>query len=181
MAETEPQQPSDTGNDRTHDDDVRHFIEHFALVMTDSGMARMPARVFACVLTEHTGCLTARELSERLQVSPAAISGAVRYLVDLGVLHRQRLPGERVDHYCFGDDQWYDLYTTRDSLLKRWEDAAAGGAELLGHQTPAGKRLAESEEFFRFLREELASLGDRWHERRAKLFPPDPTSRQRTR
>ena len=50
----------------------------FAFLLTESGVPRMPARVFASVLAEDAGALTAAELAERLQVSPAAISGAVR-------------------------------------------------------------------------------------------------------
>ena len=43
----------------------------------------MPARVFAALLIAPDARLTAAELAERLQVSPAAISGAVRYLVQV--------------------------------------------------------------------------------------------------
>ena len=41
----------------------------------------MPARVFSALLATDSGRLTAAELAERLQISPAAVSGAVRYLI----------------------------------------------------------------------------------------------------
>jgi hypothetical protein len=47
-------------------------VEDFALLLTEVGVPRMPARVFACVLCSDSGALTAGELAERLRVSPPA-------------------------------------------------------------------------------------------------------------
>src|SRR6185436_10524901 len=66
------------------------FVERFALLLDEAGMPRMPARVFAAILADDGGRLTARELAERLSVSPAAISGAVRYLTQAGMIERGR-------------------------------------------------------------------------------------------
>ena len=64
-------------------DNGMRFVEDFALLLTETGVPRMPARVFACVLADDSGGLTAADLAERLQVSPAAISGAVRWLMQM--------------------------------------------------------------------------------------------------
>ena len=58
--------------------------EGFASVLAESGLPRMPARVFTALLFCDAGGLTSAELTELLSVSPAAISGAVRYLSQLG-------------------------------------------------------------------------------------------------
>lgn len=144
--------------------DVRRFIERFALLLAEAGMPRMPARVFACVLAEDSGRLTAAELAERLEVSPAAISGAVRYLTQVGMLEREREPGARRDHYRLHDDVWGEMYVSRLGMLERWEQAMAEGAELLGDR-PAGRRMRESQEFFAFVGEELPAMLRRWRER----------------
>ena len=60
---------------------VRRFIERFALDLSEAGMPRMPARAFAAILSAHDGRCTAAALAGALRVSPAAVSGAVRYLV----------------------------------------------------------------------------------------------------
>ena len=57
----------------------------------------MPARVFAALLFCDAGGLTSAELTELRSVSPAAISGAVRYLSQLGFISRDRKPGSRRD------------------------------------------------------------------------------------
>ena len=54
---------------------VRLFVERFAAALAESGLQRMPARVFAALQATDTGRLTAAELAEILQVSPAAVSG----------------------------------------------------------------------------------------------------------
>ena len=146
-------------------DEVRRFVERFAGVLSDGGMARMPARVFARILVEDEGQLTAGEIAERLEVSPAAVSGAVRYLLQVGMLVRTREPGERRDHYRVHDDVWPEMYTQQAALLRRWIETADGGAALLGADSRAGRRLAATRDFFSFMHEELPELLRRWQER----------------
>src|SRR5689334_8994349 len=86
---------------------VLRFIERFAASLTEAGFPKMPARVFAGLLATDSGRLTAAELADLLQVSPAAISGAVRYLAQVNLATREREPGSRRDYYQVHDDVWY--------------------------------------------------------------------------
>ena len=138
------------------------FVEDFALLLGDAGVPRMPARVFACVLADDSGALTAGDLAERLQVSPAAISGAVRWLTQMHLLTRAREPGARRDHYRMRDDQWYEATVFKTAALQRFEDVLAEGVALVGADTPAGRRLEETQEFFAFFRAELPALLERF-------------------
>jgi DNA-binding transcriptional regulator GbsR (MarR family) len=138
------------------------FVEDFAVLLTESGVPRMPARVFACVLAADAEGLTAGELAERLRVSPAAISGAVRWLVQMHLLTRAREPGARRDHYRMRGDQWYEATVFKTAALRRFEDVLAEGVELVGADGPAGQRLRETQEFFAFFRAELPALLERW-------------------
>ena len=155
-------------NDENYERDTRRFVERFGLLLTEAGMPRMASRVFACILAEDEGRLTAAQLSERLEISPAAVSGAVRYLVQVGMIVRGREPGERRDDYRLHDHGWYEVYAYRGEMLRRWEDAMADGVALLGTARPAGRRIAETREFFAFLQEELPAMMERWRERQAK-------------
>jgi hypothetical protein len=47
-------------------------------------------------------------------------------------------------------------------MLERMEDTVAAGVEAIGLDRPGGRRLAETQEFFAFLREELAGILARW-------------------
>jgi DNA-binding transcriptional regulator GbsR (MarR family) len=145
---------------------VRRFIERFALDLAEAGMARMPARVFAALLADDQGRLTAAELAELLRVSPAAISGAVRYLSQIGMVSRGREPDERRDHYQVSGDTWYEVVARRDRLLARWEQDLDDGIKAVGPDTPAGDRLEQTRRFFEFLRHEGPRVMARWRELR---------------
>jgi DNA-binding transcriptional regulator GbsR (MarR family) len=156
---------------------VQRFIERFASVLVEAGVPRMPARVFVALLATDSGRLTAAELADVLQVSPAAISGAVRYLVQVNLASREREPGSRRDHYRVYDDAWYEAAVRRDQMMARWNTSMQEGVEVLGRDTPAGRRLAESLEFFMFIEEELPDLLERWRKRKAELHDRNATGR----
>jgi predicted transcriptional regulator len=147
---------------------VGPFIERFAAVLVEAGVPPMPARVFSALLVTDSGRLTAAELTELLGASPAAISGAVRYLEHVGMIGREREPGSRRDVYLLRNDLWYEMTLGRDQVLTHWASAARDGAEILGPLTPAGRRLADSCDFFVFVQQELPALLERWRARQAR-------------
>lgn len=152
-----------------HDRDdaaVQHYVEKFALVLTEIGFQRMAARVFATLMSTDSGRLTAAELAERLAVSPAAVSGAVRFLDQLGLVAKRREPGGRRDHYCLVDDLWYSSFLKRDRMIVMWRDATVEGMSVLGGDTPAGRRLAEMCDFLDFMIKEMPAMFERWHQQR---------------
>jgi DNA-binding transcriptional regulator GbsR (MarR family) len=150
---------------------VTRFIERFAAHLADAGMQRMAARVFITLLSEDEGRLTAAELADVLQVSPAAISGAVRYLTQVNMVIREREPGSRRDYYALNsDDLWYDMITQREQFMQRWDSVLREGVAALGESTPAGLRLRETAAFMEFLHHEMPLFMKKWHERRAQLL-----------
>jgi DNA-binding transcriptional regulator GbsR (MarR family) len=146
---------------------VSRFVERFAQVMVEAGMPRIASRIFVLLVATDSGRLTAAELADGLHASPAAISGGVRYLTQVGLVTRGREPGSRRDYYNVSDDVWYQTITQRDQLLVRWTDNLRDGAEALGPDTPAGARFGESAEFFEFMTAELKDMTARWHKHRA--------------
>jgi DNA-binding transcriptional regulator GbsR (MarR family) len=154
--------------DRERDtEQVQQFIEEFTSALVDAGMPRMPALVFVALLASDAGRLTAEDLAAQLRISRAAISGAVRYLAQVGALRRERPAGSRRDHYVLQSDSWYEMVARREPLLDRWIAGGRAGIDALGAATPAGERLAESVAFFEFVREEMPAMLARWRERRA--------------
>ncbi|MEU7137149.1 MarR family transcriptional regulator [Streptomyces sp. NPDC046261] len=161
-------QGSDEDRDRRRDQEaVSRFVERFAGELTDAGMQRMASRVFAALLASDSGAMTSAELAEQLRISPAAISGAVRYLTHVNMIGREREPGSRRDRYRLYSDVWYETLTRRDQLLTRWEGILREGAATLGPGTPAGARVAETAEFMEFLQKEFHQILTRWREHKA--------------
>jgi DNA-binding transcriptional regulator GbsR (MarR family) len=153
------------------DDDLLRAVERFGQTLETGGMPRMAARVFAYVLAEDSDRYTAGELAEGLRVSPAAISGAVRYLLDARLLFREREPGRRGDLYrVYDDDVWSKIMGARLPALDHWAEAIDEAITLIGADHPGGRRLVETREFFRFMRRETEQTMQRWREERARLL-----------
>ncbi|WP_327419353.1 GbsR/MarR family transcriptional regulator [Streptomyces sp. NBC_01233] len=148
---------------------VSRFVERFAAQLTDAGMQRMAARVFAQLLASDGGAMTSAELGEALQISPAAVSGAVSYLTQVNMVSREREPGSRRDRYVLHNELWYETFTRRDQVLSLWEKTLREGAATLGTGSPAGERVAETAAFFEFLQGETLAMMDRWRDHRKKL------------
>ncbi|WP_083940292.1 GbsR/MarR family transcriptional regulator [Saccharomonospora saliphila] len=146
---------------------VRAYIERLGLTLTDIGLQRTAARVFAALTTADSGTMTSAELAEALSISPAAVSGAVRSLEQLGMIAKERRPGERRDHYRLWDDFWYTTFLKRNRMLAIWREVSMEGARTLGPDTPAGGRQAEMADFLAFMIDEMPKLLERWHRRRS--------------
>ncbi|MFR9676356.1 GbsR/MarR family transcriptional regulator [Streptomyces sp. TR06-5] len=172
---TEPTKQDERSSERSPDDyatRVSPFVERFAADLAEVGFQRMAARVFSCVLASEDGALGSAELAERLQVSPAAVSGAVRYLSQMRMVSREREPGSRRELYRVHGDTWYEAFTRENEYLARWTETLRAGAQTLGPDTAVGRRLEDTGEFFEFLREEMSQVMERWRARRAAENPP---------
>jgi DNA-binding transcriptional regulator GbsR (MarR family) len=160
------------------------FVERFASVLTESGFPRMPARVFAALLATDSGRLTVAELVQTLHVSPAAISGAVRYLAQVNLASREVEPGSRRERYRVQSEVWYEAMARKDQVLERCERSLREGIEVIGRETPAGARIGETLEFFEFMQTELPAMLERWrthkaHTALANVKRPTPVARSR--
>lgn len=148
---------------------VSNFIERFASVLVEAGIPRMPARVFAALFAADSGKLTADDLSQQLKASPAAVSGGVRYLIGVGMVRREGEPGSRRHHYLVPDNVWDEVIRGRDRLMERWAETLREGIDLLGADTPAGVRMADSVDYFEFVIAELPRVHKRWLEHKASM------------
>ncbi|MEU9783740.1 MarR family transcriptional regulator [Streptomyces phaeochromogenes] len=160
-------EPSEVGRDP---EAVSKFVEGFAAQLVEAGMQRMPARVFGALLASDSGALSSAEIGAQLQVSPAAVSGAVRYLSQQHMVSREREPGSRRERYRVHSNQWYEALTSRDAVIKRWQSALDEGVDSLGIETPAGRRLAETRAFFQFIEGEIAEMMERWRVHKEREF-----------
>lgn len=150
---------------------MRRFVESFASALVEAGVPQMPALVFVALLATEAGSLTADELAEQLQVSRAAISGAVNYLGQVGMIARERQPGTRRNRYVLQDPTWYEAVARRERVLDRWIATTREGVNALGPTTLAGRRLTDQLAFLEFLRNEMAGVLARWHEQQADNKP----------
>jgi DNA-binding transcriptional regulator GbsR (MarR family) len=145
------------------DDNLLRAVDRFAQTLELSGMPRMAARVFAYVLAEDSDRYTATQLAEGLQVSPAAVSGALRYLLDTRLLFREREPGNRSDLFrVYDEDVWRAIISARIPLIEHFVTALEPAIEMLAPGSPGRRRMEETREFFRFTIRETTDMLERW-------------------
>ena len=150
-------------------DSLAQAVERLGRVLEESGVPRMPARVFAYILAEDRDRYTAAELAQGLQVSPAAISGAVRYLTHTRLVVRERRPSGRGDLYRVVDgDVWGTIMTARLPLMDDYVTSLEDAAALLEPGSPGRARVEETRDYFAFAREGLVDLAERWAKYRAE-------------
>ncbi|QNG19707.1 MarR family transcriptional regulator [Rhodococcus triatomae] len=146
--------------------DVRQFIEQLAMVLVSMGFPPMPARAWAAMMSSDADTTTPGELSERLGVSPAAVSGAVNYLLQVGLIERVAVPGSRRRHYRVSVELWANAFERRQRALGRFSALAGEGIAMLGADSPSGRRIAEVRDFFDYVSERMPRLLAQWREER---------------
>ena len=140
--------------------------EHAAAMLAAAGMARMPARVMMALVGSPDEGYTAAELADRLGVSAAAVSGAVRYLVSMRLIQRLPRPGDRRDRYDLVDDAWAGMVTSNAPLyagLAAQVDAIADDNADAPLSVTRARDLAD---FLRYLAERMPQLAEEWHAER---------------
>jgi DNA-binding transcriptional ArsR family regulator len=142
---------------------LKAAVDQSAAVLTAAGFPRMPARVLMALVVADRGGLTASELGEQLGVSAAAISGAVRYLEQIGILHRLPQPGSRRDKWEFLDDAWYTALMAKSPIYGVIAELGDRAADAIGDETAAGAlRAREMARFYRFVDTRMPDLMREW-------------------
>jgi DNA-binding transcriptional regulator GbsR (MarR family) len=153
--------------------------ERAAAMLTAAGMPRMAARVMMALVGSPDEGYSAAELADRLGVSAAAVSGAVRYLQTIRIVHRISRAGNRRDRYDLIDDGWHSVLTANSPLYEMLADFIDQVAAENGDAPQSVERAREMASFFRFLATRMPGLLDEWDELRRSgqaLETPEPPS-----
>ncbi|MDX3182572.1 helix-turn-helix domain-containing protein [[Kitasatospora] papulosa] len=142
---------------------VKEYEEVFTTVIMASGTPRMMARVMACLYITDSGSLTASELVQRLQVSPASISKAITFLESQGLVRRER-DERRRERYVVDDDVWYQATIASAQALMQVIETARQGVGVLGPGTPAAVRLENIARFLDFIGESTTRAAEQARE-----------------
>ncbi|MFJ8658389.1 helix-turn-helix domain-containing protein [Streptomyces sp. NPDC093795] len=131
---------------------VGAYEETLTAVLMGSGMPTMMSRVMATLTLTDSGSLTAAELVQRLQVSPASISKAISFLESQSFVRRER-DERRRERYVVDDDIWYQSMIASARSIAQIVETARQGVGVLGSGTPAGVRLENVARFLDYVAE----------------------------
>jgi len=151
------------------------LLADVARELAHQGFPAMPARVVLALTASEEGRLTAEELATTLSASPAAISGAVRYLGTLGFVRARTLPGSRRHVYSLPHRPWYTATLTKPELYRDLSALLSAAAAGMAPGSAARDRVEEMVDFFRFFERRMPELLEEWHQQRQHR--PDAASR----
>jgi len=142
---------------------VREYEEAFTTILMQSGLPKMTARLLTCLYTTDAGSLTAAELVQRLEVSPASISKASAFLERQGLIRRER-DERRRERYVVDDDVWYQSMLATARSNTEFAETARQGVTVLGRDSPAAIRLEGIARFVDFVAESIARAAEQARE-----------------
>ncbi|WP_406046500.1 helix-turn-helix domain-containing protein [Micromonospora sp. NBC_00898] len=145
------------------DEAVREYEEAFTTLLMQQGLPKMMARVLTCLFIADAGSLTASELVQHLQVSPASVSKAIAFLEDQGLIRRER-DERRRERYFVDDDVWYQSTIASARGIAQVAETARQGVSVLGPGTPAAARLENIARFSDFISESILRAAEQVRE-----------------
>ena len=143
------------------DEAVREYEETFATLLMQQGLPKMTARVLTCFFIAEAGSLTASELVQQLQVSPASVSKAIAFLESQGLIRRER-DERRRERYYVDDGVWYQSVIASARGIAQVAEVARQGVGILG--TQAAVRLENIARFSDFISESMLRAADQVRE-----------------
>ncbi|MEU8424184.1 helix-turn-helix domain-containing protein [Micromonospora sp. NPDC048835] len=138
---------------------VAEYGEALTTVLMASGVSKMPARVLTHLFITDSGSLTASQLAQRLQVSPASISKAITFLESQSLVRRER-DERRRDRYVVDNELFYQATIASARANDQLVATAREGVAILGPQTPAAARLENIARFLDFISESIVRAAE---------------------
>ncbi len=145
------------------DEAVREYEEAFTTLLMHQGLPKMTARVLTGLFVADAGSLTASELAQHLQVSPASVSKAVALLEAQGLIRRVR-DERRRERYFVDDGVWYQSTIDSARGMAQVAEIARQGVGVLGRGRPAAARLENMARFSDFISEAILRAAEQGRE-----------------
>jgi len=150
-------------------DEILHYVEEYGICLETSGLPRMAGRILGWLLICTPPYQTSDQVAEALDASKGTVSTMTRMLIQLGLIEKIGLPGERRDYFRIRPDLWEQLMTQHLSEISQMRNMAERGLVLMQHAPQADRqRLSQMYDMYSFFEQELPGLLERY--RREKSF-----------
>lgn len=142
-----------------------HFVEEMGLMFELMGMPRMAGRIFGWLLISDPPQQSSSDLADGLQASKGSISSMTRLLIQIGLIERVGIPGDRRDYFQIKPHAWGQLMEQQISQVKMFRQLAERGLQLVQDEPPPLQdRLKEMHSIYTFWEQELPQMYDRWEQ-----------------
>ncbi len=138
------------------------FAEDMGQFFESGGLARMAGRVWAMLLVVDKPCLSASDLQQALGASAGAISGATRSLLQLGLIERVNVRGERRDFFAPRRGAIANILRMRLERLVAVEDLLSEALDAFRDREHATPHLQEVHDVYHWYAHEFPKLHERF-------------------
>ncbi|WP_019587822.1 GbsR/MarR family transcriptional regulator [Deinococcus apachensis] len=142
------------------------YVEEVGVFFEGQGLPRMAGRVLGFLMTAEPPLQPTGALIDALSASKGAISLTTRMLVDLGLIERVGVPGDRRDHYRVRADAWVRLLARNAVMASAMRELAERGLAVTPDTPAACTQLEEMRDLFAFIEREYPALLERWQRER---------------
>lgn len=142
-----------------------HFLEEVGLMFEQVGLPRMAGRIFGWLLVSDPPQQSHGELAEVLQASKGSISTMTRLLIQISLIERISLPGDRRDYFQIKPHAWAQISEHRLAQITAFRQLAERGLSLIKDNPPnLQSRLQEMRDIHAFWERELPLINERWEQ-----------------
>lgn len=139
------------------------LVEDMGLVLQEAAIPRMAGRIYGWLLICHPPHQCAAELAQVLGGSKGSISTMTRLLIQMGLIERVALPGERSAYYHIKPGCWSEMLRKQMTLVSTVRQLSERGLALMKSQKPQVRlRLQEMHNIHAFFEREFPALLERW-------------------
>lgn len=127
----------------------------------------MAGRIFGWLLISNPPHQSMDQLVEVLQASKGSVSTMTRLLIQVSLIERLSLPGQRRDYFQIRPHAWSQMIKQRLVQITAFREMADKGLKLLEDEPPnLRQRLEEMRDIHAFFERELPAMNARWEAER---------------
>ena len=146
------------------------FVEEVGLAFEQTGMPRMAGRILGWLMISNPPHQSTGELTQALLASKGSISTMTRLLIQIGLIERLSLPGQRRDYFRIKAGAWHQMLTDSLVQIRAFRQLVEHGLELIEDKAHFNRQwLEEMRDMYAFFEREYPALLERWeHEYKKK-------------
>lgn len=140
------------------------FIEQMSLKMEENGHPRIAGEILGWLMICSPAHQSFQDITSTLNVSKASVSNMTRFLIQIGLIERVRLQGNRHIYYQVKKGAWKDLLNSQLKQVDELKKLSEEGLEIIAEEDKNDDaRLREMNAFYSFISTELPEIVDRFN------------------
>jgi DNA-binding transcriptional regulator GbsR (MarR family) len=145
--------------------EIKRLIEEMGLLFEMEGLPRMAGQIIGQLLFSRSPLVSSAELAEALQVTKGVISTTSRLLIQIELIERVKLMGDRRDYFRLKKRPWFHSFKQELYVISAYRQMAQQGlVAIADYKSERKEALEEMFELYSFLEKEFPALIARWEQ-----------------